>query len=54
MSFSDMHAYVTVYIRLMVPRGGNQSTIVIRPFDIFGSDVDVLIELNPDEKVGNL
>jgi hypothetical protein len=35
----------------MIPRHGEDGTLVSRPFDIFGSDVDVLMELNPEGKV---
>jgi hypothetical protein len=38
----------------MIPRDDNQGSIIVRPLDVFGSDVDVLIELNPDEKVRGL
>ena len=39
------------YVRLMVPRDSDLNSPAIRPFDLFGSEVDVLMELNPDGKV---
>jgi hypothetical protein len=35
----------------MVPRQSDVKSAETRPFDIFGSEVDVLMELNPDGKV---
>ena len=35
----------------MVPRDSDLNCPAIRPFDLFGSEVDVLMELNPDGKV---
>jgi len=35
----------------MVPRNSDGKMAETRPFDAFGSEVDVLMELNPDGKV---
>ena len=35
----------------MVPRNSDVKYAETRPFDVFGSEIDVLMELNPEGKV---
>jgi autophagy-related protein 2 len=43
--------FLPASIRLMVPRERDNGSIIIRPVDIFGSDVDILMEMKPAGKV---
>jgi len=38
----------------MVPRNDGDNSAAVRPFDISGSDIDLLMELNPEGKVGGI
>lgn len=52
-TYSDLLTFIHVaFIRLTLPRDDKESPTT-RPFDIFASDIDALVELKPEGKVSH-